>query len=570
MNNKKLQKLLKKNKSNAGFTLTELLVGLFMSIFVIGALGFGLMTVLQNTQSEGSKTAARNETGRALDFISDELRRAEAIEVDMSPGNLLAVAPSSIAKAPTGGEVRLALQIPGVDERVIYYVAPPQNNSPWKGPLVFYRWGPNLNADGDYTDPSDVTNWSSEALIDKIDDTPQSIDCDGTGSATNTITYKGFYACVVDDDGDQDVAGNPIFGNENARDITGDGVINIDDQETTDTNGDGVINNDKNGDGVFNNQDGADTDGKSITAQLFFTGETITVSGQPTDNYSADTQAVARARETLENKIDDNTSVSWNVEGLGGALNCEGKTISDMKTDFSNDPDPQKTVSWIQNSSGGSQAQPIEINPNSPLNITSTAQGCPSKAGASLSHEIDFNDPETFNGDHETDPLKNSSDVKEKDGVSDHERVHFFKQGFNIPTKYKGYDANKNGVYEPNEGDQRSLGRFLFEKGLAIPDGDPDLSDTTFKLPTPSELQSYLNASNLSAAEKLRFKALGDNQRIIAFEVGQLYPDKNNDGIDSTGGKNPGFDLQDNIFIVTSDVFKKKFDSNCFGGNGCP
>ncbi|MGL5794381.1 MAG: hypothetical protein ACRC06_08210, partial [Waterburya sp.] len=66
MKSKKLQKLLKKNKSNAGFTLTELLVGLFMSIFVIGALGFGLMQVLQATQTEGSKTAARNETGRAL------------------------------------------------------------------------------------------------------------------------------------------------------------------------------------------------------------------------------------------------------------------------------------------------------------------------------------------------------------------------------------------------------------------------------------------------------------------------------------------------------------------------
>ena len=67
---------------------------------------------------------------------------------------------------------------------------------------------------------------------------------------------------------------------------------------------------------------------------------------------------------------------------------------------------------------------------------------------------------------------------------------------------------------------------------------------------------------------------MGDDQRIIAFEVGQKYSDKSNpdaNGITtpSPDGKNPGFDLQDNIFVVTSDIFKKKFKPDCFSGSGC-
>jgi Tfp pilus assembly protein PilW len=510
MKNKEFYKLLKKNKSNSGFTLTELLVGLFMSIFVIGALGFGLMTVLATSQSENSKVKARTDNSRALDFVSDEVRRARTIETNATNAPRFAI---------SGATVVLALDIPLInddvtfgtdstttkDERVVYYLKSTGLGN-WKGPQVLYRWGPPLNANGEYT----AGTWTEQALIDGINNTTVSSPCT-TGTVT-PATPTGFYACI------------------------------------TGTN----------------------------TAQLFLTGQTKTASGRYDDTQTNDSQVVARAREALEDQTDENDSIQWSVEGIGGALNCGGIKTWDMRTDFSNDvqnretqvSDPDKNVTWIQTpSSGSKQPQPITINPDNPLEITSTAQGggCTSTAPQPISHTIDFKDPRTFNGDHETDTLQNSSNVKEKDGISAHERVHFFKQGFNIPIDYKGYDANKNGVYEEASGDQRSLGRFLYGKGLAIPlnNGDnPDLSTTAFKLPTKEELQSYLAASSLSPAEQLKFKALEKNQRIIAFEVGQTSPT-----ITDANGQpvaNPGFDLQDNIFVVTSDAFSKKFPATAF------
>ena len=554
MKNKEFYKLLKKNKSNtnSGFTLTELLVGLFMSIFVIGALGFGLMTVLGTTQSENSKVKARTENSRALDFISDEVRRAKNIETDATTASGTGGTFNATDASGNTKTVVFALDIPEISTlgKIVYYLKS-NGNQNWKGPQVLYRWGPPLKDNGEYN--TTAGTWRDQALIDGINNTTVSPACPA-GTTTTPANPQGFYACLSLQD---------LTKVYDPRALKLDGTKNLD----------------------YNPR---------YTAQLFLTGQTKTASGVNNDSQTNDTQVVARARATLTSKTDENKSVTWSTEGIGGALNCGGTNKWDMRTDFSNNPsDPTKTTTWTQTPSSRSrQPQPIEINPNSPLNITSTAQGggCTSTAPDPLSHEIDFNDPRTFNGDHETDTLQNSSNVKEKDGLSAHERVQFFKQGFNIPTDYKGYDANKNGVYEEADGDQRSLGRFLYEKGLAIPDGNPDLSTTTFKLPTPDNLKTYLESSsletylealstskNLTGNQKQKFKddfknqfkVLGNDQRIIAFEVGQKYPDKNNDGSAITDGKNPGFDLQDNIFVVTSDVFKTKFEPSCFSSGNC-
>ncbi|NJO97022.1 MAG: hypothetical protein HC764_14200 [Pleurocapsa sp. CRU_1_2] len=78
-------------------------------------------------------------------------------------------------------------------------------------------------------------------------------------------------------------------------------------------------------------------------------------------------------------------------------------------------------------------------------------------------------------------------------------------------------------------------------------------SNTEFIIPTAEQLASR---SNLPTGKVI--KVLGKDQRIIAFEIG----DHDNAG-------EPGFDLQDNIFIVTSGVFEKKFKPTCFGVDGC-
>lgn len=523
MKNKEFYKLLKKNKLNlnSGFTLTELLVGLVMSIFVIGALGFGLMTVLATSQSESSKVKARTENSRALDFISDEVRRARTIETNS--------AGSGKTFDPSVETVVLVLNIPEISStgKIVYYLKS-NTDTNWKGPQVLYRWGPPLNADGSYG-TGGIGTWGSQALIDGINDTTISLSsaCAAVGTVTPAAP-TGFYACIT----------------------------------------------------------GANT------AQLFLTGQTKTASGRYDDSQTNDSQVVARARETLAKKTDTNNSVTWSVEGLGGDFACKiGSEPWDMRTDFGNDSaNPDNTTKWIKKRDGSKQPQPIEIDSSKNLVITSSAvdatgclnddRGNPGTTGDEalstytnkISHTIDFGNPITFNGDQDGGTY-NEPKVKTPD-----EAVQFFKKGYVIPTQYGGYDPDPSIVGEP--GEQPSLGKFLYKKGLAIPVNAADISNpttlndptTAFKIPTASELESFLASTaalSLTSAERSKFKLLGDDQRIIAIEVGQIYSDKKNDGSAIPGGKNPGFDLQDNIFVVTSDVFKKKFNSNCFP-SGCP
>ncbi|HEY9768800.1 MAG TPA: type II secretion system protein [Coleofasciculaceae cyanobacterium] len=529
MKNKEVYKLLKKNKLNlnSGFTLTELLVGLVMSIFVIGALGFGLMTVLGTTQSENSKVQARTENSRALDFISDEVRRARNIETDATG--------SGKTFNPSVETVVLVLNIPEISStgKIVYYLKS-NSGTNWKGPQVLYRWGPPLDAKGNYTTGA----WGEQALIDGINNTTVATPCTSGGTVTPSTpaTPTGFYACIT----------------------------------------------------------GANT------AQLFLTGQTKTASGVNNDSQTNDTQVVARARETLGNKTDTNNSVTWSFKDLGGKYGCQSGVADsnwNMQTNFGTNTTNLNadTTSWTQDVN--KQPQPIAINTALPLVITATPtpfpspfdpSNCnsrgnpgtgsldlnPSSATVKVSHAIDFGNPITFNGDCDPSLVGCSSPRNQPRVKGDlNQTVQFFKKGYEIPTNYGGYDANNNGnLLDP--GDQPSLGKFLYDQGMAIPvSGDPNSLTTTFKIPTSSsEIDSFLAstaASSLTSAQRNAFKLLGDDQRIIAFEVGQLYPDRNNDGSAITGNKNPGFDLQDNIFVVTSDVFKKKFAPSCFSDGKC-
>jgi hypothetical protein len=506
------------------------LVGLFMSIFVIGALGFGLMTVLATSQSENSKVKARTENSRALDFISDEVRRARTIE-------------TSAANAPnftsaTGKIVVLALDIPEISnsvtiasdnvlttqERVVYYLKSTDLGN-WKGPQVLYRWGPPLDANGNYDDG----DWEEEALIDGIGvkKADGNLAVVSTPCATGTVTPAnptGFYACI------------------------------------TGTN----------------------------TAQLFLTGQTKTASGVNNDSQTNDTQVVARARIRAANTTNTFTAVNWSVKSLGGKYECKpGATASskpldwDMRTDFGNNSaNPDQTTKWIQDADSGKQPQPIEVDSSKDLKITSSAigeTGCNSvgnegKDGSealstyttTLHHTINFGNPYTFNGDRNDTTAHNQSQVDTaKQGI------RFLKKG-EIPL-FGGYVANPS---SPSENDQPSLGKFLYEKNMAIIDpnytwptgktlaqvlGDPN---TKYIIPTAAQLDAYVTAATdtkWDTTTKDNFITLGDDQRIVAFEMGQTNP-KLADNITS----NPGFDLQDNIFVVTSDAFSKKYPSTDF------
>lgn len=186
MKNNKLIKLFNRSNSSDGYTLTELLIGASISVVVIGAAGMGLMNMLQGNKASTAEGDRITEVNRALEFISDEVRRAERIETNPS-ANL----PTGFD--PSNKEVVLALELPDLeqdnpDDRVIYYVRPKPDNT-WLGPNVIYRYGPPLDtAGGSYTDK----NWVEQALIDRVNDQTITPTCDN-GTA---IAAEGFAACV--------------------------------------------------------------------------------------------------------------------------------------------------------------------------------------------------------------------------------------------------------------------------------------------------------------------------------------------------------------------------------------
>ncbi len=556
MKNKEFHKFLKKNKSNSGFTLTELLVGLIMGTIVIGGLGFGLVHLLRSTRTGTAFTGARNESARALDFISDEVKRAVAIENTAANANLV-LNPNQFD--PPNKTVVFALDIPevnsnadpdgdtvlfGVDddiatmERIVYFLQAAA--APWQGPLVLYRWGPPLDGNGNYTDGA----WAEEALIDGIDNTTllaSAIQCDTTpvtgGQITSPATPTGFYACIQDDDLDGNV-------------------------------------------------EPEDTDSIGISAELYLTSG-VDVGGANLDTYTANTQVVARARVAPGGTSEDFTAYTMSYRTLNPRFACNSGSDWSMRTDFGDSKaNPSNLAMWDYKANR--QPQPINItgdtlvvssvpfgatgeclnsrvnngressNPTDPRDfqgnkdLTHQAYWDPNDSNdddvVAISHEINFNDPRTFNGDPDTCtayPCGGSSDGKvlsKNDGTaaSLNSSIIMLKHGSEVPD-YGGYDANNDGVLDT--GDQVSLGEFLANQSppLATADGTH-----------PSGNTKYVVTDKVLP-----------NERIIAFEVGH----------ESITNTNPGVDFQDNAFIVSSDAFTKKYstyEDNGSTGNFSP
>ena len=605
MRNKEFKKLLKKNKlnSNSGFTLTELLVGLFMSIFVIGALGFGLMSILRVTQKGNSETLVRNESSRALDFISDEMRSAQSIEVDMSDTNIDALGGSDYTdKKKTGADVRLALNIPEVTGApVVYSVAP--NISPWKGPLVIYRWGPNLRADGSYSDPTDTTDWRNQALVDGISDVDQTVDCDNNGDGTDeTITYQGFFACLVDDDGDSIT--------EDATDKDGNGIISFAD-DPHDRNDDDVLNGgdtltdgadagtditladsdwDKNNDGEINAEDAADIDGLAITAQLYFTGETKDASGINASTYSADTKTVTRARSTPEDNSNDLESYITSYRTLEPSFGCNKDKEWRMRTDFGDSfSDPSNLDKW--DFKDDAQPQPIAVDSNT-LIVTSIPRGMdPSEpdyvAGEDVTSSsvcLNSRDDNGHGGDATTGSFEGNKSLGESDDwdTDDNDIVAISHAiNFNDPRTFNGDPYGCSGaschstdgkVLSQNENapagpDPNPYVRML-KQGSPVPDLEGyDMNDNgiTTDPGDQKSLGEFLESKGLAKVvgttpdadapggtrNLYEIDGLQNDQRIIAFEIGKS--DTSNPDAD------PGVDFQDNIFVLQSDAFKQKY-----------
>ena len=572
--NQKLKKLFKKTKPNSGFTLTELLVGLIMSILVTGALGFGLIQVMNLSRRGAAQANTRNEANRALEFISDEIRRARTLDTDLSididgDGTDEDLTPPTSSEAtgpegqglPAGVNVALALDIPNVpalENNAIVYYLQSNTGTNWEGPQVLYRYGPPLDANGNYTNG----DWQREALIDGIS-TGTNVDCDGNGSLETP--NPGFVACIEG----------------------------------------------------------------SNSAQIFLVGGVDAIAGNGNDvddTVTASTQTVARAKVAdVDNTAPVATaSVAFRVIGAGFVCDPVSGTDWQMRMDFDNDPyasDPSdtatanksinKAVPWIYEE--GRQSQPIEVSQTDPMDLTIYsipfgATGCLSSGNSTLLGDHDSNastDDDTvttdgdeylseyadngftldynikfqetvagrsddstfwtsFNGD--TDNDHNNPNVTKDGKIIILKRGSRLVPGANIPFDetndrpavgdhpaplYPGYDFNRDG-----NPDKKSLGRFLYDKGYAEPINSFDDSDP---YADPTDGYRIKDGSD---------SPLGENERIVAMEIGQTDNGLRDDipvtdqTFDTNGNRipHPGFELQDTVLIVNHSGFEEEYE----------
>jgi type II secretory pathway pseudopilin PulG len=176
-----------KSSENAGFTLVENIMATTMTLILISAIGYSLANILQTKKTSQIEISRRIEINRALNFIADEIKHSEKIETNISDANLATIAPNFTR--PSDAQVILALKLPNLNNRTIYYVKNQPINSSWLGPKTIYRWGPNLADNGTYTN----TVWQAQPLVDRIDNNNFTPNCN---SNETTVGGTGFAACI--------------------------------------------------------------------------------------------------------------------------------------------------------------------------------------------------------------------------------------------------------------------------------------------------------------------------------------------------------------------------------------
>ncbi|MEM8777738.1 MAG: hypothetical protein AAGF26_02465 [Cyanobacteria bacterium P01_G01_bin.49] len=159
-------KLLNKIHASAGWTLVELMIASSLTLIVTMVAGFGLMTVARENQVANITGGMQHDINRAAEFITQEIRSASVIENSLEASDLMTFASDF---ETTGKTPVLALKVPGVPQRIVYYVQDAASNSIWRGPAVIRRWGPGFKSDGTYDSTQYTPNaWRGSPLVDMV------------------------------------------------------------------------------------------------------------------------------------------------------------------------------------------------------------------------------------------------------------------------------------------------------------------------------------------------------------------------------------------------------------------
>lgn len=179
----------------AGFTITEVLLASAMMVIVISVAGDAVINLLRSNYRANAGTEIQNNLNRTLEFVSDEVRRASII-ADSE-------AAITSTQVPTGARAVLAFQIPDpnnpgqarLNEQIVYYTKGPENSL--TGPRVLWRYGPNLDEDGNYITPETISTWIDSPVTDRLAAAASNPNCPTGFTRIPALgNVDDFYACV--------------------------------------------------------------------------------------------------------------------------------------------------------------------------------------------------------------------------------------------------------------------------------------------------------------------------------------------------------------------------------------
>ena len=209
----RLQKKSSHRRLQAGFTITEVLLAGLMMLIAVFVAGNGLINLLRTNYRANADSEIRNNLNRTLEFVSDEVRRARIIA--NSQAAIITTKVPDWEKIP-GARAVLAFQIPDpsnpvklepLPNQIVYYTRDPENSL--TGPRVLWRFGPNLDANGNYITPDKIDTWIRSPVTDMLAAAAVNPNCPA-GFNKISDPPEGFFACVG-------AGGNQVILNANAQ-----------------------------------------------------------------------------------------------------------------------------------------------------------------------------------------------------------------------------------------------------------------------------------------------------------------------------------------------------------------
>ncbi|TRU46665.1 MAG: hypothetical protein EWV49_16620 [Microcystis aeruginosa Ma_QC_Ch_20071001_S25] len=196
----RLQKKSSHRRLQAGFTITEVLLAGLMMLIAVFVAGNGLINLLRTNYRANADSEIRNNLNRTLEFVSDEVRRAKIIA--KSQAEIITDKVPGWEDIPGAPQAVLAFQIPDprnpnnlLVQQIVYYTRNPENSL--TGPRVLWRYGPNLNANGNY----EIVNYIHSPVTDMLGAAAVNRNCPANFNRipANTDDVGGFFACVHED-----------------------------------------------------------------------------------------------------------------------------------------------------------------------------------------------------------------------------------------------------------------------------------------------------------------------------------------------------------------------------------